>query len=134
MWLTLSSSYYKWFPSKPGVGGTKIWHPTTTLKIGLCGVMSNVIKDLSMSSSSPIGFEMEWHSSRFEKWYQSQGYEFESQECHCEGVIVRGTTILLSTTTLKTGPCGVMSRMISTLNKRLNKIDSISNIIIAILQ
>jgi len=40
-----------------------------TLKIGPCDVMSNTIKDLSMSSSSSIGFEVKWHSSRSDKWY-----------------------------------------------------------------
>jgi len=30
-------------------------------------VMSNAIKDLSVSFSSPIGFEVEWHSSRSDK-------------------------------------------------------------------
>ena len=30
-------------------------------------MMSNFIKDLSVSSSSLIGFEVEWHSSRFDK-------------------------------------------------------------------
>jgi len=57
---------------------------TTTLKLGPQGVMSNAIKDLSVSSSSPVRFEVKWHSSWFDKWYQSQGHEFESQS-----VIVR---------------------------------------------
>ena len=56
----------------------------------MCDVMSNIIKDFSVSFSSPIGFEVEWHNSRFDKWYQSQGYGFESWECHCEGGIVVG--------------------------------------------
>ena len=43
--------------------GITIWLPTTTLKIGPRGVMSNAIKDLSLPSSSLIGFEVEWHSS-----------------------------------------------------------------------
>ena len=30
-------------------------------------MMSNFIKDLSVSSSSLIGFEVEWHNSRFDK-------------------------------------------------------------------
>ena len=51
------------------VGGTTIWLPTTSLKTGLYGVMSNAIKDLSVFSLSPIGFEVEWHSSQFDKWY-----------------------------------------------------------------
>ena len=55
--------------------------------------MLNAIKDLSMSSSSLIDFEVEWHSSWSNKWYQSQGHGFESQECHCEGGIVGETTI-----------------------------------------
>ena len=42
-------------------------------------MMSNAIKDLSVSSSSPIGFDMEWHSSRFDNWYQSQGHGLESR-------------------------------------------------------
>ena len=46
------------------------------------------IKDLSVSSLSLIGFEVEWHSSRSDKWHQSQGHGFESQECHYEGEIV----------------------------------------------
>ena len=53
-------------------------------------MMSNTIKNLSVSSSSSIGFEMEWHSLRSDKWYQSQGHGFESRECHCEGEIVGG--------------------------------------------
>ena len=44
--------------------GTTIWLHTTTLKTGPCSVMLNAIKDLSVSSSSPIGFEVKWHSSQ----------------------------------------------------------------------
>ena len=55
--------------------------------------MSKAIKDLSVSSSSPIGFEVEWHSSQSDKWYQNQSRGFESQECHCAGEIVGETTI-----------------------------------------
>ena len=50
-----------------------------------------------MSSSSPIGFKVEWHSSRSNKWYQSQGHRFESLELHCEGGIVRDFTIRSNT-------------------------------------
>ena len=50
--------------------------------------MSNVIKDLSMSSSSPIGFEVEWHNSQSDVWYQSQDYGFKSRKCHCKGGVV----------------------------------------------
>ena len=57
------------------------------------GVISNAIKDLSISFLSPIGFEVEWYSSWPDKWYQSQGNGFKSQECHYEGGIVGGTTI-----------------------------------------
>ena len=78
--------------------------------------MSKAIKDLSISSSSPIGFEVEWHSSRSDKWYQSQGHKFESQECHYEGGIARGTTIWLPTTTLKTDPSGLMLKVIKNLS------------------
>ena len=56
-------------------------------------MMSNTIKDLSVSFLLSIGFEIEWHSSRFDKWYQSQGHGFKSLECYCEGGIVGGTTI-----------------------------------------
>ena len=69
-----------------------------------------------MSSSSLIGFEVEWHSSRSDKWYQSQGHKFESQECHCEGGIAGGTTIWLPTTTLKTDPSGMMLKVIKNLS------------------
>jgi len=34
--------------------------------------MSNAIKNLSLSSLSPIGFEVEWHSSqsnKFDTWF-----------------------------------------------------------------
>ena len=31
--------------------------------------MSNAIKDLNMSFSLSISFEVEWHNSRFDKWY-----------------------------------------------------------------
>ena len=58
-------------------------------------------RTFSVSFSSLIGFEVEWHSSRFDKWYQSQGHGFESRECHCKGGIVGRTTIWLPTTTLK---------------------------------
>ena len=78
--------------------------------------MSNTIKDLSVSSLSPIGFEVELHSSQSDKWYQSQGYGFESRECNCEGGIVRGTTSWLPTTILKTGLRGVMSNAIKDLS------------------
>jgi len=40
--------------------------------------MSKAIKDLSMSSSSPIGFEVDWHSLQSDKWYHSHGHAFES--------------------------------------------------------
>ena len=55
-------------------------------------MMSKVIKDLSVSSSSSslIGFEVEWYSLQFDKWYQNQGHEFELRECHCEEGIVGG--------------------------------------------
>ena len=96
--------------------GTTIWLHATTLKTGPHDVMSNAIKDLNVSFSSQIGFEVEWHSSQFDKWYQSQGHEFESRECHCEGGIVGGTTIWLSTTTLKISPRGVMSNAIKDLS------------------
>ena len=49
------------------VRGTTIWLPTTTLKTGLCGVMSNAIKYLGVLSLSPVGLEVEWHSSRSDK-------------------------------------------------------------------
>ena len=74
-------------------GRTIIWLPTTTLKIDSCGVMSKVIKDLSISFSSPIDFKVKWYNSLFDKWYQSHGHRFESRECHCEREIVGGTTI-----------------------------------------
>ena len=47
------------------------------------------IKDLSMSSSSPIGFEMEWHSSWFDihhgplnenNVYKSAGESYNTKE------------------------------------------------------
>ena len=78
--------------------------------------MLNAIKDLSVSSSSPIGFEVEWHSSWSDKWYQSQGHGFESWECHCERGIVGGTTTWLPTTTLKIGSHGVMLNAIKDLS------------------
>ena len=55
--------------------------------------MSKSIKDLNMSSLSPIDFEVEQHNSRSDKWYQSQGHGFKPRECHCEGGIVGRTTI-----------------------------------------
>ena len=92
--------------------GTIIWLPTITLKISLCGVILKVIKDLSVFFSLPIDFEVEWHSSRSDKWYQSQGHKFELRECYCEGRIVGGAIIWLPTTTLKIGLCGVVSKVI----------------------
>ena len=44
------------------VGGPQ-FDSTSTLKTGPRGMISNVIKDLSVSSSSLIGFEVEWHST-----------------------------------------------------------------------
>ena len=41
------------------LGEVTIRLSTTTLKTGPWGVMSNAIKYLSVSSSSPIGFEAE---------------------------------------------------------------------------
>jgi len=67
-------------------------------------MMSNAIKDLSVSSSSPIRFEVKWHSSWSDKWYWRQSHGFESRECHWEGGIVEGTTFWLFRTTLKIGP------------------------------
>ena len=96
--------------------GNIIWLPITTLKIGPRGVISKAIKDFSISFSSPIGFEVEWHSSRSDKWYQSQDHGFELRECHCEEGIVGGITIWLPTTTLKTGPLGMMSKVIKDLS------------------
>ena len=78
--------------------------------------MSNAIKDLSAFSSSPIGFKVEWHSSLSDKWYQSQGHEFESWECYCKRGIVGGAIIWYPTTTLKTGLGGVMSNIIKDLS------------------
>ena len=95
---------------------TTIWLSTTTLKTRSQGVMLNAIKYLSVSSSSPIGFEVESHNSRSDKLYQSQGHGFESRECHCEGGIVGETTIWLPTITLKIGPRGVMSNAIKDLS------------------
>ena len=90
--------------------------PCNYFKKGLYDVMSNVIKNLSVSSLSPIGFEVEWHNSWSEKWYRSQGYKFESRECYCERGIVGGTTIWFPTTTLKIGFCGVLSNDIKDLS------------------
>lgn len=45
------------------LGETTLRLSTTTLKTGPWGLMSNAIKYLSMFFSSPIGFEVEWHSS-----------------------------------------------------------------------
>ena len=90
--------------------------PYNHSKKGPHGVMSNAIKDLSVFSSSPIGFKVEWHSSRLDKWYQSQGQGLESRECHCEGGIVRGAITWLPTTILKTGLCGVMLNAIKDLS------------------
>ena len=95
---------------------TTIWLSTTILKIGPHDVMSNVIKDLGVSSSSPIGFEVEWHNLRSNKWYQIQGHGFKSRECHCKRGIVGGTTIWLPTTTLKISLPGVMSNTIKDLS------------------
>ena len=66
--------------------------------------------------SSPIVFEVKWHSLQSDKWYQSQCHEFESQKCHCKGGIVGGTTIKLPTTTLKIGPHDVMLNAIKDLS------------------
>ena len=49
----------EWYYEGEIVGKTTIWLPTTTLKTGLRGMMSNVIKNLNVSSSSPTGFEVE---------------------------------------------------------------------------
>ena len=57
----MGSSYGSVIVREGLLGGTIIWLPTTTLKISLLGVMSNTIKDLSVSFSSQIGFEVEWH-------------------------------------------------------------------------
>ena len=51
--------------------------------------MSNIIKVLSVSYLSPIGFKVKWHSSWSNKWYQSQGHWFKSRKCHYEGGIVK---------------------------------------------
>ena len=98
------------------VKGTTIWLSITTLKTGSHGVMLKSIKDLSVFSSLPIGFKVEWHNSQSDKWYQSHGHGFESRECHCEGGIVGGTTIWLPTTTLKTNLHGVMLKVIKDLS------------------
>ena len=46
------------------------------------GVMSNSIKYMSVSSSSPIDFEIKWHNSKSKKWYHCQGHGFELQKCY----------------------------------------------------
>ena len=53
---------------REGLLGGTIHLFTTTLKIGPWGVISNAIKDLRVSFSLPIGFEMKYHNSRFEKY------------------------------------------------------------------
>ena len=55
--------------------GITIWLPTTTLKTGPQSVMLKAIKNLRVSSSSPISFEVKWHSSWSDKWYQSQVHD-----------------------------------------------------------
>lgn len=42
--------------------------------------MSNVIKDLSVSSSSLIGFKVEWHSSRSDKTYKIKNFHVSSKK------------------------------------------------------
>ena len=97
------------------VGRTTIWLSIIILKTGSHGVMLNVIKDLNVSSSLPISFEVKWHNSRSDKWYQSQGLEFELLKCHCDGEMAGGTTMWLPTPTLKTCSHGVMLKVIKDL-------------------
>lgn len=87
-WFKRVGIFYLWGQT---CCGTTIWLPTTTLKTSSRGVMLNVIKDLSVSSSSPISFEVKWRSSRSDKWYQSQGHGFKLREYHCEGGIIGGS-------------------------------------------
>ena len=42
-------------------------------------MMLKVIKDLIVSSSSPIAFKVEWHSSRFDKMYLSKENEWKKK-------------------------------------------------------
>ena len=114
IYIHIISTFFTSYPSTnyDCVGGITIRLPTTTKKSGSQDVMSNAIKDLSVFSSSPIDFKVEWYSSRSDKWYRSQGHGFESWECHCNEGIVRGTTIQLPTIILKTGPWSVMSNAI----------------------
>ena len=118
IYIHIISTFFTSYPSTnyDCVGGITIWFSTTILKTGLRDMMSNVIKDLSVFFLSPMSFKMEWHSSRFDKWYQNYGHEFELRECHCEGEIVGRTIIWLSTTTLKTGLHGVMLNAIKDLS------------------
>ena len=60
--------------------GTTIWLATTILKIGLRGVILKAIKDLIVSFSSPIGFEMKWHSLRSDITREDNKANFEKYE------------------------------------------------------
>ena len=60
--------------------GTTIWLPTTILKIGPRGVILKAIKDLIVSFSSPIGFEMKWHSLRSDITWEDNKANFEKYE------------------------------------------------------
>ena len=101
---------------REGLLGATIWLLITTQKINPRGTMSNGIKNLSVSSSLPITFEVKWHNSWSNKWYQNQGHGFKLQECYCVGGIVMGTTIWLSTTTLKVGLWSAISNAIKYLS------------------
>ena len=48
----------------------------------------NVIKDFGFPHWTPIGFQMRWSKTQANKWYQSQGHGFKSQEHHVGGGIV----------------------------------------------
>jgi len=87
--------------------------------------MLNVIKVMSMSSLLLISFEVEWHSLRFDKLYQCQGYKYKLLVCHCNffwGVGAEGrgwllwATIQFPRNALKTYLQGMISNAIKDLN------------------
>ena len=51
------------------------------------------LEELRKPSGHPKEDNIMHMGAGHDRWYQSQGHGFESRECHCEGGIVRGSTI-----------------------------------------
>ncbi len=60
--------------------------PLGRLLTYLAGCDSNAIEGFGFPHCTPVGFQLRWSKAQSNKWSQSQGHGFKSQERH----VVRG--------------------------------------------